>query len=167
LKYDKIQVFKASANFINYSFSQVSYFYKNPKVAIGYDFGKNNIKAEISYMFLTDRLFFEIDNQPYGGIVNDNMFAGLEVDFLSNYSMGPLIGYELNFVFVEVKTSLINLNDFKGESNLIIRPEIGATILGIFSLNYGYNWTVYKDENRLSGLHQVTFSYNFGLYNKF
>tara|TARA_B110000211_G_scaffold199657_1_gene230183 strand:+ start:74 stop:559 length:486 start_codon:yes stop_codon:yes gene_type:complete len=149
----KLQLVLAILTLPLFSFSQ-SDFYKYPEVVLGYNFGKNNIKAEVSYMFLHEKLC--VYEQERGGYANDNFF----VDFLSDFSMGPVIGYEYNFVFLELKTSVVNLNDFGNESNLIIRPEIGVTLLGAISLNYGYNWTVYKIQNKLSGFHQISISYN-------
>lgn len=143
-------------------FSQKSDFLKYPKIGIGTNFGSKYLKADVSYMLFKDDLFYPIGNQPYDGLLNDHMFAGIELNAFPEMLAGPMIGYELNLLILQLKGTILSQHDFKTENNLILRPEIGLTLIGMVSLDYGFNWTVLNNNHNLLGKHQLSLSCNLG-----
>jgi len=127
--------------------------------AIAYDLNMQKIRLDICPNFFIDDIG-KSDAQGYSWLFNHNAAFGLETNFLNGLSLGPKLAYEINYILLQGRFSLIDLMDLKGENNLIFRPEIGLTLIGLFSINYGYNYCIIKNVNDLIGKHQIGISFN-------
>lgn len=129
------------------------------KLGVGYIGHPDVMRAEFGFMFFHENLINK--HQPYGEITNHNLSIGIDANLSSRSCLGPKLEYEVNFLFIQGKLNLLNLNNFKKENNLIFRPEIGLTLFGIYSISYGRNMVLQKNEFLLIGKNQVSLTANF------
>ncbi len=131
------------------------------KFGVNYETSTNFIRADIGIMKYNGFLNAMSDKpNDFSLMTNHNIFIASEINLNKQPIFGPKIGYEVNYVFACGRINLINYFDLKGNINLCLRPELGATVLGIYSISYGYNIHLNKAEKDLSGKHAITLSYN-------
>tara|TARA_Y100000739_G_C20433413_1_gene384414 strand:+ start:153 stop:692 length:540 start_codon:yes stop_codon:yes gene_type:complete len=134
------------------------------KFATGYGFGKQVFKLNYNRKLWEEGLFFDGNTHAFSGFFNDHISAGVDLCFgknennISKLFYGTEISYEANLLYVQMRVSLLSHFNNIGQFNESIRSEIGLTDIGMFSLTYGYNWTLYKSKYAFNAKHNLTFS---------
>ena len=82
-------------------------------------------------------------------------------DFNDRVVAGPKYTFFFLFLLVEFGVSAAVYTDFTDHANLSLRPYAGLSILGVLSLNYGYNYALTQHSFKEINSHGLQLKYRF------
>jgi hypothetical protein len=129
------------------------------KLGASYNFSANNIRLEVGIL-RNDYPFSLHRHGEWSEIINHHAFISTEINLDHHFFMGPKIGYEFNYVFLQGRMNVIDYLDFKGQNDAVVRPELGITLFGLYSVAYGYNVRIKNPAGSLVETHNLTFVFN-------
>lgn len=130
------------------------------RLGVNYNFLMNYVKVEAG-LYKNDFPFSLHRKGEWGEIVNHNTFLATEINIYDKFFIGPKLGYEFNYVFLQGRLNLIDYLDFQKNNTFVFRPEFGGTLFGLFSITYGYNFIIYNLDKSLTQPHILSLTYNF------
>lgn len=138
------------------SFGQSDFYLFNRDwlATIGYTYQNQNI-LELGMKITTIDISSSNDGQAAMSYLDFGyLILGGEMKFNPSTQFAPKIGVGYSFILANINLNLIAYNSNFKEYNTAFVPEVGLSLLGLFQVNYGYNFYLstvpFKDNHRIS-----------------